>query len=128
MKEGRIIESGDIFTVFSNPQEEVTSDFVRSVIPDQVSHSIWQQIEKEKDRNYKVLSFKFLNQNATSSLIWRINKSFQVETRILHAAVAELSGHPIGIVILQVIGEDDEIDKVIHYAEENGVICSEVNH
>jgi D-methionine transport system ATP-binding protein len=126
MKAGQIIESGDIFTVFSNPREQVTADFVRTVIPDQVSPSVWQQIENEKSLHFKVFNFKFLNQNATSSLIWRINKKFQAETRILHAAVAELCGRPVGIVILQIIGNDEEIQKIIKFAEENGVVCSEV--
>ena len=126
MKAGQIIESGDIFTVFSNPRQQVTADFVRTVIPDQVSPSVWHQIETEKALHFKVFNFKFLNQNATSSLIWRINKKFQAETRILHAAVAELCGHPVGIVILQIIGSDEEIEKIIRFAEENGVVCSEV--
>lgn len=128
MKSGQIIETGGIFTVFSNPQEPVTYDFVRTVIPDQVSQSVWSQIKNEKSLHFKVFSFKFLNQNATSNLIWKINKAFNAETRILHAAVAELCGRPIGIVILQIIGSDEEIDKIINFAEKNGVVCTEVKH
>lgn len=128
MKSGQIIETGDIFSVFSNPQSPVTYDFVRTIIPDQVSQAVWAQIENEKSLHFKVFSFKFLNQNATSNLIWKINKTFNAETRILHAAVAELCGCPIGIVILQIIGTDTEIDQIINFAKENGIVCTEVRH
>ena len=33
MEKGRIIEQGNIVSVFSNPQSEITKDFVSSLIP-----------------------------------------------------------------------------------------------
>ena len=49
-----------------------------------------------------------------------------METRLLHAAIAELNGRPMGIVVLQMIGSDEEIEKVRTFANENHVSCEEV--
>ena len=126
MKNGAVVEQGEIFDVFSSPKEDVTKDFVRTVIPDTVTPSVWKQIDEDDVGHYKVLQFKFMEKYTTSNLIWQINRKFPVETRLLHAAIAELNGRPMGIVVLQMIGSDEEIEKVRTFANENHVSCEEV--
>ena len=120
-----IQQKGSVLEVFSNPQQDMTKKFVRTVIPDQIPPSVVAKIHEEKD-NYKILRLRFLGDNATDHLLYHINKTFSVQTNILFASVNELQKTILGIFILQIIGDDAEIAKVIQYIDEQLVQWQEV--
>ena len=125
MEHGKVVEKGSVLEVFSNPQQDMTKKFVRTVIPDQIPPSVVAKIHEEKD-NYKILRLRFLGDNATDHLLYHINKTFSVQTNILFASVNELQKTILGIFILQIIGDDAEIAKVIQYIDEQQVQWQEV--
>jgi D-methionine transport system ATP-binding protein len=59
--------------------------------------------------------------------MYHINKTFSVQTNILFASVNELQKTILGIFILQIIGNDAEIAKVIQYIDEQQVQWQEVD-
>ena len=126
MFEGSVIEEGEVFRVFSNPQQEVTRDFVRTVIPDVITPAICRQIRQEAKGNYAVLRLKFTGANALGDMVYQINTRFFLKTRILHAVVAELDEQTLGILILQIMGTAEKITEVETYIRDNGVQCEEV--
>ena len=125
MEHGKVVEKGSVLEVFSNPQQDMAKKFVRTVIPDQIPPSVVAKIHEEKD-NYKILRLRFLGDNATDHLLYHINKTFSVQTNILFASVNELQKTILGIFILQIIGDDAEIAKVIQYIDEQQVQWQEV--
>lgn len=126
MEHGKVVEKGSVLEVFSNPQQDMTKKFVRTVIPDQIPPSVVAKIHEAKD-NYKILKLRFLGDNATDHLMYHINKNFLVQTNILFASVNELQRTILGIFILQIIGDDAEIAKVIQYIDEQHVQWQEVD-
>ena len=126
MEHGKVVEKGSVLEVFSNPQQDMTKKFVRTVIPDQIPPSVVAKIHEAKD-NYKILKLRFLGDNATDHLMYHINKNFPVQTNILFASVNELQRTILGIFILQIIGDDAEIAKVIQYIDEQHVQRQEVD-
>lgn len=127
MEDGRIIEQGSVLDVFSAPKEILTQNFVRTVIPDQIAPSVAKQIKQENQEGYKIFRFKFLGDSALGNLIYQMNRTQPVETRILHAAVSELCGQPLGIMILQIVGTEQHIQEAVAFAQSHGVICEEVH-
>ena len=126
MQEGRVIEEGEVFQVFSNPQQEITRDFVRTVVPDVITPAVCRQIRLESRGNYEILRLKFTGNNALGDLIYQINTRFSLKTRILHATVTELDEQTLGILILQILGTPEQIKAVEAYIRKNGVQCEEV--
>ena len=126
MQSGSVIEEGEVFRVFSNPQQQVTKDFVRTVVPDVITPSVCRQIRMESQENYEVLRLKFTGQNALGDLIYQVNTKFSLKTRILHATVTELNDQTLGILILQIIGKPEQIAEVEEYIREHEVQCEEV--
>lgn len=125
MERGKVVEQGTVLDVFSNPQQEMTKKFVRTVIPDQIPPSVVAKIHAEKE-NYKILKLRFLGENATEPLLYHINKNFAVQTSVLFASVNELQKTVLGIFILQITGDDLEINKVIRYIDECRIQWQEV--
>lgn len=126
MQEGRVIEEGEVFQVFSNPQQEITRDFVRTVVPDVITPAVCRQIRLESRGNYEILRLKFTGNNALGDLVYQINTRFSLKTRILHATVTELDEQTLGILILQILGTPEQIKAVEAYIRKNGVQCEEV--
>lgn len=125
MEDGRIVEQGDVVDVFGNPQQEITKDFVKTVIHDEIPDSMIQSVKRER-RNHKLVKLKFLGENANDSLISKLNKMFHVETNILYATVSELQGSTLVILILNIIGNEEELQKALKYIEDVGVSCERV--
>lgn len=126
MEHGRVVESGSVLNVFSNPQEEVTKKFVKTVIADSIPDSIVRELHQDQ-RNYKIIKLRFLGEQVRGNLLYSINKDFEVETNVLFASVNELQQTVLGIFVVQLIGDNQEIDKVIDYIREQKLSWWEVS-
>lgn len=125
MEHGRVVESGSVLDVFSNPQQEITKKFVQTVIADKIPASIIQELRQDR-RNYKILKLQFLGKNVRDNVLYRINKDFDVETQVLFASVNELQQTVLGIFIVQIIGNNQDIEKVIDYIQNHQLSWWEV--
>jgi len=125
MENGRVVEYGSVLNVFSNPTEEMTKKFVRTVIADTIPDSIVRELQQDK-RNYKIIKLRFLGKNVRDNLLYRINKDFAVETNVLFASVNELQQTILGIFVVQLIGDNQDIEKVTDYIREQELSWWEV--
>ena len=126
MEHGSVVETGSVLEVFSAPRQPVTQRFVQTVIPDRIPGSLAAELRGDK-RCFRLLKLRFLGENAKENLLYHINRSFGIETSVLFASVNELQGTILGIFIIQVIGSDAEIDRVIQYIQERNIQWQEVS-
>lgn len=125
MEHGRLVECGSVLNVFSNPEQEMTKKFVQTVIADKIPDSIIQVLRRDT-RNYKILKLRFLGEEVSDNVLYHINKDFNVETKVLFASVNELQQTVLGIFIMQIIGSDEDIQKVIDYVQQHRLSWREV--
>ncbi len=125
MEHGRVVEYGSVLNIFSNPKEEITKKFVKTVIADTIPDSIVRELHQDR-RNYKIVKLRFLGKNVRENLLYRINKDFDVETNVLFASVNELQQTVLGIFVVQLIGDNQEIEKVTDYIREQELSWWEV--
>lgn len=126
MEQGHLVETGSVLDVFSNPKEEMTKRFVKTVIPDTIPDSILNDLRQDT-RNYKLVKFRFLGEDAKRSSLCYINKHFNVETNVMFASVTQLQQTILGIFIIQIVGTKEDIDQVISYIETQEVQWQEVD-
>lgn len=126
MEKGEIVEQGDVIDIFSMPQKNITKNFVKTVINDSVPEKLVAGIRREQ-RNYKILKLKFLDSDSTESVLAAVNKKFDVETNILFANISEIQERILGIIIVQILGEPEEIKKAESYLDSQHVGHVEVN-
>ncbi|SEL04557.1 MULTISPECIES: methionine ABC transporter ATP-binding protein [unclassified Butyrivibrio] len=120
MEAGRIVEQGNVIDIFSEPKADITKNFVKTVIQDEVPEKLLQSIY-EDTRNYKLLRLKFQSSDSTESVLAQVNKKFDIETNILFANISEIQEQILGIHIVQIIGSDIEIKKAEQYFTLHGV-------
>lgn len=126
MEHGRVIESGTVLDVFSNPQQETTKRFVGTVIADKIPENYIPMLKAET-RNHKILRLNFLGSNTKDNILYKITKNYEVETNVLFASVNELQDSVLGIFIVQVLGTNEEIAKVTSYLDNEKINWQEVN-
>lgn len=125
MENGKIVEQGNVFDVFGNPQCQVTKGFVETVIDDTIPSSILETL-KHSDENFKLLRLKFTGKQAHDALLSQASKDFDVLIAILYATVHELQGTLLSLLVVKVAGSDAEIAKAEAYLKDSGVEVQEV--
>lgn len=126
MEHGKVVETGSVLDVFSHPQEPMTKRFVQTVIPERIPDSIVGNLQKDT-RHYELIKVRFLGDTVTKHVIYEINRSLNVETNIIFASVNQLQDSALGIFILQVVGEAEDIEEVKTYISNSGLEWEVVN-
>lgn len=127
LDDGKVVEYGSVFDVFSQPKTEITRKFVRSVMQDDIPESIYRLIETQSD-SYQIFRVTFIGDSASDPLLSSIAKEFSVEVNVLFGNITELQGQPFGNLIVSLHGSSEEIEKVIAYVQERKVVIREVVH
>ena len=121
MESGKIVESGSVLEVFGSPKMPVTKRFVQTVIRDQIPDSSISLVKEQKE-NFRVDRLKFIGSSVKRPVISDICKTKGVVVNILGAAVQELEDSVMCVFILQLIGDDESIDKAEAEIDKNGVL------
>ncbi|MCA0989612.1 methionine ABC transporter ATP-binding protein [Guptibacillus algicola] len=111
MREGRVVESGTTFDIFSNPKDELTKTFIQNVLEFHLPDSLIDQVQG------KLVKLMFLRDLATDSVVSDMLQRFKVKGNILHGKVEYIQETPLGVFIMDVSGEEAEVNQAISYLE-----------
>ena len=117
MQDGEIKEQGNIIEIFTNPQENITKNFISSII----NNDIPESLKEELDLNLPVVKLTFLGEKSGQPLISEINKKFDISTKILSASVTELGNTILGVLVVQLEGNPAIINEVEEFIKNRGV-------
>ncbi|WP_377891824.1 methionine ABC transporter ATP-binding protein [Alkalihalobacillus sp. R86527] len=111
MREGRVVESGTTFDIFSNPKDELTKTFIQNVLEFRLPDSLMEQVQG------KLVKLMFLRDLATDAVVSDMLQRFKVKGNILHGKVEYIQDTPLGVFIMDVSGDDTEVYQAISYLE-----------
>lgn len=125
MEDGRVIETGSVFDIFAHPRTTTTRNFVSSVIRNEVPASVYQLL-KDKRSKSRVVRIEFLGTSSGQSFISKAAKIFNVDVNVLFGNITELQGIPFGNLIVELTGNEIEMEKAIQFLETQNVEVTEV--
>ena len=117
MDAGRIIETGDVFTIFSTPQHPVTRNFVRTT-------SNLSKIETLIRDDSPIVRLKpgelmarlvYIHADVSEPLISYASRAFDIEINIILADVEVVAGAMVGGTVVIFNGSHERINKAIEY-------------
>lgn len=123
MEHGKVVEEGEVFSVFSAPKEKVTRDFIKTT-------SNLQKIEELIASGSPVVALKpgelivrlsYIEKNASEPLISSVTEKFGIILNIIFADVEIVQNAPIGGTVAIISGDSDKIDKALQYLIEKNV-------
>ncbi|WLR55830.1 methionine ABC transporter ATP-binding protein [Mesobacillus subterraneus] len=109
MQDGKIIEEGNVYDVFANPQQTLTKDFVNSILQFELPERLLEE------RQGKLIKIYFQGEIAEEGVISDVFQTFKVRGNILHGKIEYIQDIPLGIFIMEVTGEQMEIERAIAY-------------
>jgi len=124
MAGGKVVEQGNVLSLFGDPQNAVTASFVHSVIQDRLPEQTVARIKQQKES--RALRLEFVGQTAQRPIVNELIRAFPVEVNILFANMSEVQSTILGFMIVQISGETAQIESAIHYLHTAGVKISDV--
>ncbi|MDU5106150.1 methionine ABC transporter ATP-binding protein [Clostridium sp.] len=123
MENGRVVEEGNIFKIFSEPKEKITKNFIDST---SLLTNIYDLIKEESSvvdikENEKILKLKYLENSTSEPIISIVSREFNVDTSIIFGNIEIIQDMPLGGLIVIIRGEEVQVNKVIAYLKENKV-------
>lgn len=123
MEQGRVVEEGEVFSIFANPREPVTRDFIRTTSNLQ---KITELIEENSavaqiNPGEVIVRLSYVQRNASEPLISIISRDLQVDVNIIFADIEIVQGAPIGGTVAILSGQREQITKAIQYFIEKNV-------
>ncbi|UOQ50461.1 methionine ABC transporter ATP-binding protein [Gracilibacillus caseinilyticus] len=116
MEEGKVIEEGSIFDVFSNPQQQTTKNFVKTVMNDELPQSVMDKVTRSQG-NSAIYRLTFENDSTEMPLISEVAKRYDVHTNILFGQIVELQGRPFGNLVVELQGKSSEIQEAYQFID-----------
>lgn len=109
MADGEIVEVGDTYRIFTEPEHSLTRSLVDRVLNIEVpDHLVLKDGEK-------MLKITYTGERAYEPLISKVSKEFDVLVDILHGKIEYIQGKPLGILLIKLSGDAAEIAKVHKY-------------
>ena len=117
MDAGKIIEQGDVFTIFSSPQHTVTRNFVRSTSNlSKIETLIRDDSPMVKLKPGEVMArLVYIHADVSEPLISYASRAFDIEINIILADVEIVAGAMVGGTVVIFNGEREKIDNAINY-------------
>jgi D-methionine transport system ATP-binding protein len=109
MQNGKIIELGTVYDIFTNPQEELTKSFINSVLRFEIPDHLLRK------RTGTMVKIHFKGEIAEEAVISDMLQAFKVKGNILHGKIEYIQEIPLGIFVMELIGEPEEIQRAIDY-------------
>lgn len=122
MENGRVIEHGDVISIFDQPKAPLTQDFIRTATHVEQAEN---KLLAHTDKPLYVLKFP----NATGAVIIELFKKFAVTADILYGNIEFLQDVPIGTLIVTLEAEDGgvvDLDAISSYLAQRQVRISEI--
>lgn len=123
MKDGKVVEWGEVFEVFANPREQITKEFVNHTS----NLSRIYELMEEKSSITKlnpgevIVKFSYLERNVSEALVSQLSRNFQLDINIIFGNIEMIGENPIGGLVAIVHGKSEDIDGAIRYLREKNV-------
>ncbi len=123
MEHGKVVEQGEVFNVFADPQQEITRSFIHTT-------SNLRKIEELIEENSPVVQLKpgelivrlsYIQRNVSEPLISTVSSKFDITLNIIFSDIAIVQNAPIGGTVAIISGDRAQITQAMQYLSEKNV-------
>jgi D-methionine transport system ATP-binding protein len=123
MENGSVVEINDVVSVFSNPQAQITKDFISST---STLSRIDELIQEKSDivqleKGQRIWRLDFYGSETKEAIISYISRKYNISPSIIFANVEVISDTVLGSIIVLVTISDQVEKDVIQYLNEKQI-------
>lgn len=128
MENGRVVESGSVYDIFSSPRENITKKFVSSV---STLGKIDNLLETHNstvttNSNERLIRLTF-GSTVDQPVISQISRKYAVDCNIALANVEVIGERSLGSMIVKLSGKDENVKRAVEFLKDNDIKVEEVN-
>ena len=116
MENGEVIEENTVENLFREPKTKTAQAFINSM-----QTNIEEEIINPEDFKGKIIRLSFLEDSAKKPIVSKAIRNFDIDVNILSGNINKLQLSSVGHLILELIGEDVEINKALSFLENENV-------
>lgn len=123
MEHGKVVETGDVFDIFANPQDEVTKRFIHSTTNLQKIEELISENSNvvQLKKGEKIIRLSYLQKNVSEPLISTVSSKFDVVLNIIFADIEIVQGAPVGGTVAIFSGKNQNIQNALGWLKEKNV-------
>ena len=121
MENGHVVEEGDVYEVFSNPQQPITKKFVNTSSGMGQINRLIRENSSVLDPNATLVQCTFSKESVGEALVSDVSRRFGVNVNIILGNVELLRGNPLGGLVVLIDGEEEKRKAVIEYLRAHDV-------
>ena len=123
MDDGRVIEEGSLYDLFSQPKQEVTRRFIDTTIN---IRKVEEILEKDPAilgilQGDVVVRFDFKESSTRQAVISSISRQFSIDASIVFGNVETIADKPLGTLVVSFRGKDTDIARAFDYLEAHDI-------
>lgn len=130
MENGRIVEKGDIYSVFSNPKAPITRRFIDTT--DGIDSIKSELAENPKSFGLKhgdtVVSFAFHGESTGNALVSQLSREFDIDISIIYGNVEMIDAKPLGKLVTVIRGDKQNVEYALRKIEGSEVRSEVLYH
>lgn len=129
MEQGKIIETGSIYQIFTNPRQQLTKDFINTTthLNESINVILHQDQISYLTNEEKMFHLFYFGETTDLPLISTLYQKFEVSANILYGNIEMLQGKPIGNLIVILSGKPNMLEQALTFLKESQVKVEEIN-
>lgn len=123
----RIVEVGDVLTIFSNPATPTSRSFLNAIIKSEVPEDILH-LAQHNTNSSRLVRISFIGSSAGEPIISTMIKKFDIKANILYGNIDRVKDTPFGNLVLEIMGEPPIITEALNFLKDNGLEIEVLKH
>lgn len=111
MENGEVIEQGQVYEVFTKPEQNTTKKFVSSVLNDKLSSELLKKLKKTySEKLYRIM---YTSRTSKEPILSQVTKRYNIDFNIVYGSINELQDDLFGSLVIKFSGAKTDIDAAL---------------
>ena len=123
MEDGKVVEEGEVYEIFSDPKAEITKKFVETSSGLEKINKLIENrtVDSTNSDGKKLIKLTFTKDSVGEALISKVSRDYNVDISIVLANVDIVAENALGGIIADISGAPDDVNAALEYISSNGV-------
>ncbi len=117
----RIVEIGDVLSVFTNPATPTSHSFINAVVKNDIPEDLTLAKMHPQGLPTRLIRVSFIGSSAGQPIISSMIRRYDIDVNILYGNIDRVKDTPFGNLVLELIGEASLLDQSMAYLRECGL-------
>jgi len=120
MEKGKVAEIGSTYSLFADPKEQITKKMTGSILFPKLPPEVFNQAKGS------IFLVVFKGEMANDPILSRVIRQVDADLNVLMSNIEYVSGKPIGIFYIEILGKTDDIQQARNLFSQLGAEIEEV--